>query len=183
MGAHKGVAFAEVVRFSVYTKGLIGEFAAKGSVGEQIADPAFNVHPAIGFGSTGLVTDGVKTVESGAQMDGQGFQHIPALVKGHSAKGRIAYGSRIVNGARHVDAPSAGICDGGSGYSVEQGLSLSFSGDPFSLDVILQLFHDGICSKLSPSFGLISPCLFIHNSRVCVLHIQSFWFLVFRCYL
>jgi hypothetical protein len=62
-------------------------------------------------------------------------------------------------------------------------LSLSFSGDPFSLDVILQLFHDGICSKLSPSFGLISPCLFIHNSRVCVLHIQSFWFLVFRCYL
>ena len=75
-------------------------------------------------------------------MKGQGFEHVAALVEGHAAKRGIAYGPGIVNGCSHVDAAGAGLCKGYAGDRIEQGLTFSFSGDPFSLYVVLQLFHD-----------------------------------------
>ena len=76
---------------AVNTETFIGEFSAQGSIGKKVADPSFNIHPAVGLCCAGLITDGIETIQASPQMQGQGLQHITPFMKGHLPQIRIAY--------------------------------------------------------------------------------------------
>ena len=83
MRTHEGIVLAQVMGLPVDTDQIIRETTAQGCIGKEIPDAAFDIHPAIGFGGTCLVTDCIKNVEPGTQMKSKGFEHISPLVEGH----------------------------------------------------------------------------------------------------
>ena len=96
MGAHEGIILPQVMRFAINTDHIIGKTPAQGSVSEKVTNAAFNIHPAISFGGTGLVAKGIKPIQFGTQMQGQGFEHIAPLVKSHFPQSGVANRSSIV---------------------------------------------------------------------------------------
>src|ERR1700722_2348623 len=60
MLGHEGVAFTQVGALPVEAEGGVRKFAAKRGIGEEVADPAFEVDPAVGAGGAGEVADTVE---------------------------------------------------------------------------------------------------------------------------
>ena len=139
--AHESTLFAKVHGLAVEAKGFIREFAAQGSIGEEVADPSFEVYPAICAGSAGPVAHPIKLFQVFAEVEGEGPKHPATLRKCHTAQGRVACCPGIVQDSAKIQAFRTGVADQLAGKGIIQGLAVSVSFDPLAGDIVSQLRH------------------------------------------
>ena len=141
MCAHEGVILPQVMGFTIDTDNIIGKTPAQGSVCEKVTYASFNIHPAVGLCGTGLVAEGIKSIQSGTQMQGQGLEHITPLVKSHLPESGITNSTSVVKDLFEIKSFCTGSCQRFTGHCIKKNLPVSVTGDPFPGYVVFQFCH------------------------------------------
>ena len=149
----KRAFFAERHKFAIGGKRGVRKFPPQAGVGKQIADATFDVDPSVDFGRPRGPTHGVEFLFHAMEVEGQSFEHAPALLEGHLAECRATDLSRKPIGRFKVNAfggrPTHHVsCDGVVKF---RALAIALNHIGFAKFVhvhVLSLFNEGTDSPV-----------------------------------
>ena len=137
----KRAFFAQRHKFSIGGKRGVWQPPPQAGVGKQVADAALDVNPSVDFGRPRRPTHSVELVFHAMEVEGKSFEHAPAFLEGHLAKGRASDLSRKTIGRFKVDAVRGGHAHHVSCDCVVELRALSLAFHPTVFDQILYLVH------------------------------------------
>ena len=114
----KTTLFRQGDQFIFRPQGIVRQFTtAEAGEGEEGADPALDIHPAVGAGRPGLGREGIEHLFLAQQMFCHRFQHRGALDEGHGVKGFTAFLNGVTTRGGHIqpfagDLPEGFAADG-----------------------------------------------------------------------
>ena len=139
--AAKRAFFAQRHKFSVGGKRGVGQPPPQAGVGKEVADAAFDVNPGVDFGRACRPTHCVELVFHAMEVKGKSFEHAPAFLESHLAKGRATDLSRKTIGRFEVDAVRGSHAHHVSCDRVVELRALPLAFHPTVFDQILYLVH------------------------------------------
>ncbi len=137
--ADKGVVLAQLCRFSVHIKALIGKLAAQARVGKQVADAALYIHPAVGARCAGERRKLVEIFLLLQEVERQRLQHPAAFLEGKPAQLRAADGAGVMHHRAEVEAFGGSGVDSLAVDGVVKRLTGGFCGAPGAFGVVFKL--------------------------------------------
>ncbi len=135
--ADEGALLAGADGLAVHVERHVAQGTAQAGVGEQVADAALNVHPAVGLGGAGLVADGVILVLALHQVEGQGLEHASALGEGHLPQFGSAHGAGVVEHGGEVEAGGGGGGHQFTGACINKFSQVACAGYPLAAGVVV----------------------------------------------